>query len=238
MVITMKYTDTKIKNKAHTIKFTSITLAVFFLIFTFAVPGILLNAEPETAVSETEGDTTESNPPMTGETQIVYERAPRTVRIIDIASISNPNGHYVEEETEYTEETVPPETEAVTQKDTAESAAAAETSEKADEETNREDFEFNSKAAFAIGTVFIIIILFTALVIFIRRKHPSLIIEKNDEDNKEITELNVADTAPGNCPDEGGKPESDKASGLNDSPSENESETNPEKADGGYEKKD
>lgn len=72
----------------------------------------------------------------------------------------------------------------------------AETSEKADEETNREDFEFNSKAAFAIGTVFIIIILFTALVIFIRRKHPSLIIEKNDEDNKEITELNVADTAP------------------------------------------
>ncbi len=173
----MKYNDTK--NKAYMLKLASVTLTIFLLILTFAASGILLSAEPEVTVEETEGDTTESNPPMTGETEIVYERAPRTIRIIDIASISNPNGYYSGEETEYTETAEVTQTQAATQHNTSRPTEITESAETTAEETEGEDFKFNSAAALAVGTVFIIIVLFTAVVIFIRKKHPSLVIEKN-----------------------------------------------------------
>lgn len=178
----MKYTDTK--NKAYMVKLLSITLTVFLLIFTFAASGILLSAEPETTAEETEGDTTESNPPMTGETEIVYERSPRTIRIIDIASISNPNGYYTEEETEYKETTGVPQTQPKTQPVTSQPAEIMETQNKNAVENGQENFKFDSNAALAVGTVFIIIVLFTTVVIFVRQKHPSLIIEKNNSDDK------------------------------------------------------
>ena len=178
----MKYTDTK--NKAYMVKLMSITLTVFLLIFTLAASGILLSAEPETTAEETEGDTTESNPPMTGETEIVYERAPRTIRIIDIASISNPNGYYTGEETEYKETTGVPQTQPETQSVTSQPAEITETQNINTGENGQEKFKFDSKAVLAVGTVFIIIVLFTAVVIFVRQKHPSLIIEKNNSDDK------------------------------------------------------
>lgn len=178
----MKYTDTKYK--AYMVKLTSITLTVFLLIFTFAASGILLSAEPETTAEETEGDTTESNPPMTGETEIVYERAPRTIRIIDIASISNPNGYYTEEETEYKATTEVPQTQPETPPVTSQPAEITETQNKNTVESGQENFKFDSKAALAVGTVFIVIVLFTSGVIFVRKKHPSLIIENNNSDDK------------------------------------------------------
>lgn len=178
----MKYTDTK--SKAYMVKLMSITLTVFLLIFTLAASGILLSAEPETTAEETEGDTTESNPPMTGETEIVYERAPRTIRIIDIASISNPNGYYTGEETEYKETTGVPQTQPETQSVTSQPAEITETQNINTVENGQEKFKFDSKAVLAVGTVFIIIVLFTAVVIFVRQKHPSLIIEKNNSDDK------------------------------------------------------
>ncbi len=183
----MKYTDTK--SKAYMVKLMSITLTVFLLIFTLAASGILLSAEPETTSEETEGDTTESNPPMTGETEIVYERAPRTIRIIDIASISNPNGYYTGEETEYKETTGVPQTQPETQSVTSQPAEITETQNINTVENGQEKFKFDSKAVLAVGTVFIIIVLFTAVVIFVRQKHPSLIVEKNNSDDKNSADL-------------------------------------------------
>ena len=102
-----------------------------------------------------------------GETEIVYERAPRTIRIIDIASISNPNGYYTGEETEYKETTGVPQTQPETQSVTSQPAEITETQNINTVENGQEKFKFDSKAVLAVGTVFIIIVLFTAVVIFV-----------------------------------------------------------------------
>lgn len=178
-----KTTNTKSIRAVCGIQSTALSLicasaAVFLL--AFAVCGITSSAQTE-EVTDTVTDTRAygflgdvPDPPLTGETEIVYEETHYPIKRVDIASVSTPKGK-PETEAEPSADAVTEEapiTESATDSDTAtQTVAQTQTAPVTEEQSEREPpVSLSSPAVIALGSVLAVMAAITAAALAIRRK--------------------------------------------------------------------